>query len=543
MDFPKKQAQRLMPLYLLEYSEKLFTNHPDPSAPWGAEGSDYTAGYGISIGWKNAISVDPNVVATKNDILNVVRTDTNQIITGRKEFTNQVYIKDNDEIAIALDGAGIWIKRVGTEIDQRTAMSIQVDRDSGDPLFTWGKESSTTYKVYKLPHTDLPGNHNYILATTEDIPSLDGYATETWVQNQGYITNAALNNYVTTTQLSTTLSDYALKSDIPSLDGYATQTWVENKGYATSSSLATVATTGSYNDLTDKPTIPTVNNPTITFTQGGTTKGTITLNQSDNQTIEFDAGASLPDSPFLKVDDPQDQMFFSLDGSDYSWSKYVNLSDAPGRMFYVNLSTLNPVFKDGLTSTYNERTNQLEVSLNASILNNFVTKDTDQTITGTKRFDPGKILIQRQSPIPISLAFMPEKFRLDVDDRVKEFLLPGNKPSGTPDQPTTYTLATTDDIPSTATSTSTSTVTPTTGTFVTGTSTNTADVVNSVTYTPSAETLTFTYDDNTTASFTFLTSSTTVTSSITSVVTSVTDSTSSAMTGATVSTSTTTTLS
>ena len=99
------------------------------------------------------------------------------------------------------------------------------------------------------------------------------------------------------------------------------------------------------------------------------------------------------------------------------------------------------------------------------------------------------------------------------------------------------------EIPSTATSTSTSTVTPTTGTFVTGTSTNTTNVVNSVTYTPSSETLTFTYDDNTTASFTFLTSSTTVTSGTTSVVTSVTDSTSNAMTGATVSTSTTTTLS
>ena len=33
MDFPKKQAQRLMPLYLLEYSEKLFTNHPNPEDP------------------------------------------------------------------------------------------------------------------------------------------------------------------------------------------------------------------------------------------------------------------------------------------------------------------------------------------------------------------------------------------------------------------------------------------------------------------------------------------------------------------------------
>lgn len=38
--------------------------------------------------------------------------------------------------------------------------------------------------------------------------------------------------------------------------------------------------------------IPTVNNPTITFTQGGTTKGTITLNQSSNQTIALDGGSS-----------------------------------------------------------------------------------------------------------------------------------------------------------------------------------------------------------------------------------------------------------
>lgn len=36
--------------------------------------------------------------------------------------------------------------------------------------------------------------------------------------------------------------------------------------------------------------IPTVNNPTITFTQGGVTKGTITLNQSSNQTVTLDAG-------------------------------------------------------------------------------------------------------------------------------------------------------------------------------------------------------------------------------------------------------------
>lgn len=42
---------------------------------------------------------------------------------------------------------------------------------------------------------------------------------------------------------------------------------------------------GSYNDLTNKPTIPTVGNGTITITQNGTTKGTFTTNQSGNTTI------------------------------------------------------------------------------------------------------------------------------------------------------------------------------------------------------------------------------------------------------------------
>ena len=51
------------------------------------------------------------------------------------------------------------------------------------------------------------------------------------------------------------------------------------------SDLKSVAFSGSYNDLSDTPTIPTVGNGTITFTQNGTSKGTITTNQSGNTTI------------------------------------------------------------------------------------------------------------------------------------------------------------------------------------------------------------------------------------------------------------------
>ena len=51
--------------------------------------------------------------------------------------------------------------------------------------------------------------------------------------------------------------------------------------------LAKVATSGSYNDLKNRPTIPTVGNGTITIKQAGASKGTFTTNQTGNTTIEL----------------------------------------------------------------------------------------------------------------------------------------------------------------------------------------------------------------------------------------------------------------
>ena len=99
-----------------------------------------------------------------------------------------------------------------------------------------------------------------------EIPSLDGYATEEWVTQQGYLTEhqsltdyakktdiPSLEGYATKTDLSTkankehthllkditdyeapNLSIYAKKTDIPSLEGYATEQWVTSKKYLTS---------------------------------------------------------------------------------------------------------------------------------------------------------------------------------------------------------------------------------------------------------------------------------------------------------------------
>jgi hypothetical protein len=52
-------------------------------------------------------------------------------------------------------------------------------------------------------------------------------------------------------------------------------------------SLATVATSGSYNDLSNKPTIPTVNNGTLTIQQNGTTVDSFSANSSSDKTVNI----------------------------------------------------------------------------------------------------------------------------------------------------------------------------------------------------------------------------------------------------------------
>lgn len=63
--------------------------------------------------------------------------------------------------------------------------------------------------------------------------------------------------------------------------------------YATINSLATVATSGSYNDLTNKPTIPTVNNGTLTVQKNGTNVATFTANQSTASTANIEVPTKL----------------------------------------------------------------------------------------------------------------------------------------------------------------------------------------------------------------------------------------------------------
>jgi len=122
--------------------------------------------------------------------------------------------------------------------------------------------------------------------------SLDGYATENWVQEQGYSTFDGDYNSLTNkptiptvpTNVSAFTNDAGYLTQHQSLDGYATEEWVSEQGFSTFS--------GSYEDLTDKPTIPTVNDALLTIKQGGVTKGTFSANSNQNIEIDLEAGGS-----------------------------------------------------------------------------------------------------------------------------------------------------------------------------------------------------------------------------------------------------------
>lgn len=113
----------------------------------------------------------------------------------------------------------------------------------------------------------IPTVNNAILTIQKN-----GVNVQTFTANQG--TNATANITV-----PTKTSD--LTNDSGFIDSVA---WGDVTGKPT---FATVATSGSYNDLSNKPTIPTVNNATLTIQKNGSTVKTFTANASTNVTANI----------------------------------------------------------------------------------------------------------------------------------------------------------------------------------------------------------------------------------------------------------------
>ena len=101
--------------------------------------------------------------------------------------------------------------------------------------------------------------------------------------------------------------------------GYLTQ-HQSLTNYHKKTELATVATSGSYNDLKNKPTIPSVGNGTLTIQKNGTSAGTFTANATTDETINI----IVPTKVSELTDDVVKGKYLSLTGGTMTGNININ---------------------------------------------------------------------------------------------------------------------------------------------------------------------------------------------------------------------------
>lgn len=201
----------------------------------------------------------------------------------------QVYAENNGTGSVygwdALKGRVATLEGAGyiTENDISTLRtSVSANTTSINNLSTNKADKSSLATVATSgSYNDLSNKPTIPAAITVD-SALSATSTNP-VQNKAI--NTALSGKqatLTTAQLAAANSGIT-SAKVATYDGYATTIAAK----ANSADLATVATTGSYTDLTDKPTIPTVNDATLTIQQDGTSVGTFTANSATDTTINL----------------------------------------------------------------------------------------------------------------------------------------------------------------------------------------------------------------------------------------------------------------
>ena len=208
-------------------------------------GTTYTAGSGIDI-TSDVISVDNTTVPFFSDLATVATTgdygdllNTPTIPTNTSDLTN-----DGD------DGVHPFIATDDYATNQ-TAGAVKVTS-------SFGVEMSNSGEIKGA----VVSSANY---------------SSMW--NDAIVSKGTLENALSTKSYATTSDIPTNTSDLTNDGSDGTSTYVE------ADDLATVATSGDYTDLINTPTIPTVNDATLTITQNGTTAGTFSANASSAATI------------------------------------------------------------------------------------------------------------------------------------------------------------------------------------------------------------------------------------------------------------------
>lgn len=223
-----------------------------PITASGTLALSYTSGYSIpttakqtnwdtAYGWGNHASagyvknsVDENITGIKN-FMNGFKVFTNSATTSN-EYNTTGKINHTDYAAPIIFGTNSGKVWWSTQFQSSTMLLI-------------GRANSIPIRIQSL--NSIEGNASEIYAT-RFYQNEKLVATEEWVTNKGYLTSVPAQTWASitgkptfaTVATSGSYNDLTNKPTIPSLSGYATQNWVTSQGYLTSIPAATSSTYG-----------------------------------------------------------------------------------------------------------------------------------------------------------------------------------------------------------------------------------------------------------------------------------------------------------
>ena len=263
-----------------------------------------TAVYYVKLtqGANNSVTADKDLLDIYNAYL--AGYEVNAIVSGN----DSSYILPLAGVAYSeMDGPVIAFSAIGsTSSDNAPSYLTAFGYFRG-----WNIWSGNLIRDEDLATVATSGSYNDLI-NKPTIPSISGLATETYVNTKvAGIVNSAPETLNTLQELAS-----ALGND----PNFATTMATEIGKKANSADLATVAKTGSYSDLKNKPTIPSVGNGTLTIQKNGTSAGTFTANATTNKTINI----TVPTKVSELTDDVVKGKYLSLTGGTMTGNININ---------------------------------------------------------------------------------------------------------------------------------------------------------------------------------------------------------------------------
>lgn len=252
------------------------------------------------------------------DVYNLLKTqgkinqDELYLISGEPDTITGV--KGNKETTYRTGNVNLTPADIGALPDDTEipVVPTNIGAFENDAGYLTQHQSLTDYpKKTELANVATSGDYTDLI-NTPTIPSTKGLATETYVQNKiAEVVNSAPGTLDTLNELA-----QALGND----PNFATTMATELGKKANTANLATVATSGSYNDLSDTPTIPFVGNGTLTIQKNGTSAGTFTANATTDETINI----IVPTKVSELTDDVVKGKYLSLTGGTMTGNININ---------------------------------------------------------------------------------------------------------------------------------------------------------------------------------------------------------------------------